>query len=214
VATDLAARGFDTNRIRVVPDTSGLSYHPEHLVASIARIRDTGELRVLYVAKDRPYKNIGFAIRLAKELESTASPVRFRVTLLSRLRPETRRELLRANIRSLQVVPSAPSMEEVYQEHDVLVHPSLYEGFGRPVLEAMSFGMPVVVNQIPPLVEIVGDAGILLGVGATAAWSEALVSLTNLSAYERWGGKVLQQSRAFSPEYFRSAVRQAFDGLI
>lgn len=48
----------------------------------------------------------------------------------------------------------------LYREAKVFVLPSLYEGFGLPVLEAMSYGCPVVVSRTSSLPEIAGEAGI------------------------------------------------------
>jgi glycosyltransferase involved in cell wall biosynthesis len=214
VASDLAAQGLDSSGIRVVPDTSGMAYHPEHVSASLARIRDSGTLRVLYVANDRPWKNLGFVIRLARELELTAGPVRFRFTLLSHVRPETSQMLANSRLASFHVISSVRSVEGIYQEHDVLVHPSLYEGFGRPVLEAMTFGMPVVVNRIPSLIELVANSGILLSVESVGPWAEALASLGDPSTYERWGRTSLARSRAYSPAHFRAAACRAFEDLV
>jgi len=42
-----------------------------------------------------------------------------------------------------------------------LVFPSLYEGFGLPVLEAMACGCPVICSNVASLPEVAGDAGIL-----------------------------------------------------
>ena len=49
-----------------------------------------------------------------------------------------------------------------YQNADVFVFPSLYEGFGMPVLEAMACGTPVVASNVCSLPEIVRDNGILV----------------------------------------------------
>lgn len=51
-----------------------------------------------------------------------------------------------------------PRKNSLYKHADVFVFPSLYEGFGIPPLEAMSFGCPVVASNAASLPEIVGDA--------------------------------------------------------
>jgi glycosyltransferase involved in cell wall biosynthesis len=50
----------------------------------------------------------------------------------------------------------------LYKEADVFVYPSLYEGFGLPILEAMACGCPVIASNVSALPEVVGDAGLLV----------------------------------------------------
>ncbi len=57
---------------------------------------------------------------------------------------------------------SDEKLAKIYQEAAVFVYPSLYEGFGFPVLEALSFGVPVVASKISSLPEVAGNAGILI----------------------------------------------------
>jgi glycosyltransferase involved in cell wall biosynthesis len=52
-------------------------------------------------------------------------------------------------------------MVEIYNCVDVLLFPSLYEGFGRPPVEAMACGVPVVASNAAALPEAVGDAGLM-----------------------------------------------------
>jgi len=59
------------------------------------------------------------------------------------------------------------------------VYPSLYEGFGLPVLEAMQCGTPVVSSNTSSLPEVVGDAGILIDPKNEDEMCQALIDLSN-----------------------------------
>lgn len=62
----------------------------------------------------------------------------------------------------------------VLQQASVLAAPSLAEGFGLPLLEAMAAGVPVVHSDAPALVEVAGGAGLTVARRDTAALAEAL----------------------------------------
>lgn len=53
-------------------------------------------------------------------------------------------------------------LAKLYQEAEIFVYPSLYEGFGLPVLEALGFGLPVITSNTSSLPEVVGEAGVLI----------------------------------------------------
>ncbi len=59
----------------------------------------------------------------------------------------------------------------------VFAFPSLYEGFGIPVLEAMACGTPVVTSNLSALPEVAGDAGLLVDPYDTDAISEGIRTL-------------------------------------
>jgi glycosyltransferase involved in cell wall biosynthesis len=70
----------------------------------------------------------------------------------------------------------------LYRCAAALVYPSLYEGFGLPVLEAMACGTPVIASRAASIPEVAGDAGILLDPLDVAAWTAAIVSVVNEDA--------------------------------
>jgi glycosyltransferase involved in cell wall biosynthesis len=62
----------------------------------------------------------------------------------------------------------------LYSHAAVLAYPSLYEGFGLPLVEAMACGAPVVSSDAGPMPEVVGDAAVLLPPTDPRAWADAL----------------------------------------
>ena len=81
-------------------------------------------------------------------------------------------------IRVCQVAGNDTLLAGLYRSASVFVYPSLYEGFGIPPLEAMSFGCPVVCSNVSAIPEVVGDAAKMfypLDSGAIAAAIEQVV---------------------------------------
>lgn len=68
-------------------------------------------------------------------------------------------------------------LEGLYRRATALVYPSLYEGFGIPPLEAMSFDCPVVCSNTSSMPEVVGDAALLFDPLSAEALGKALVAV-------------------------------------
>jgi len=90
-------------------------------------------------------------------------------------------------------------LQVLYRAATALVYPSLYEGFGLPVLEAMASGTPVVASHAASIPEVLGDAGILLPPTDGAAWTDALVRVvTNESLRATMRTHGLSRATTFS----------------
>ena len=75
---------------------------------------------------------------------------------------DARREWgMEPHVRLLGAIPD-DDLVAIYSAAEVLVAPSLYEGFGLPVLEAMACGTPVVCSNSASLPEVAGDAALLV----------------------------------------------------
>jgi glycosyltransferase involved in cell wall biosynthesis len=70
-------------------------------------------------------------------------------------------------------------LHALYRSAAALVYPSLYEGFGFPVLEAMASGTPVLASRAASIPELAGDAGLLLDPADRRAWTDAIVRIVN-----------------------------------
>jgi glycosyltransferase involved in cell wall biosynthesis len=68
-------------------------------------------------------------------------------------------------------------LRALYAMACVYVHPSLYEGFGLTVLEAMAAGCPVITSNVYSLPEVAGDAGKLIDPTDTAALADAIETI-------------------------------------
>ncbi len=97
-------------------------------------------------------------------------------------------------------VPQA-YLPNLYRGAKLFVYPSLYEGFGLPVLEAMASGVPVISSNISALPEVVGDAGILVNPYLVEELTEAIYSvLINESLQREMKRKGLERAKIFSWE--------------
>jgi glycosyltransferase involved in cell wall biosynthesis len=80
-----------------------------------------------------------------------------------------------------------------YCKATALVYPSLYEGFGLPVLEAMQLGCPVITSRNGSLPEVAGDAAVYVDPRDPGALAGAM---TRLLTDESWRGSLVK--RGFS----------------
>jgi glycosyltransferase involved in cell wall biosynthesis len=71
-----------------------------------------------------------------------------------------------------------PDLDAVYRGAEAFVYPSLYEGFGLPVLEAMSRGLPCVVSTSSSLPEVAGEAALPVDPWSEAGLADALERVT------------------------------------
>jgi len=87
----------------------------------------------------------------------------------------------------------------LYSAADLMVFPSLYEGFGLPPLEAMACGTPTVVSDAPAMPEVAGEGALVLPVMDAQSWAEAMARLTESPAErDDLAQRALQRSQQFA----------------
>jgi glycosyltransferase involved in cell wall biosynthesis len=111
-------------------------------------------------------------------------------------------EIESMDLRSDVLLPGYVAAEELplwYNAATVLAYPSLYEGFGLPVVEAMACQTPVVTSAASSLSEAAGDAALLVDPHDTEALADALHrALTNDSLRREMKARGRQQASKFS----------------
>jgi glycosyltransferase involved in cell wall biosynthesis len=109
----------------------------------------------------------------------------------------------------------------LFREMVALIFPSLFEGFGMPVAEAIIAGKPVLCSNVTSLPEIIGDAGITFDPANIGEMSSRMVEIATQAAVRSTLGEAsLLRRRVFSPQVsairtiaaYESAFGNLFDG--
>ncbi len=99
----------------------------------------------------------------------------------------------------------------LYRDAQVLCMPSLGEGFGLPVLEAMASGLPVLASDLPAIREVAGDAALLVAPGNADALADALTRiLGDAPLRERLRAEGPARAAAFTWEATAEATVRAY----
>jgi glycosyltransferase involved in cell wall biosynthesis len=90
-------------------------------------------------------------------------------------------------------------MPVLYNLAEVYVYPSLYEGFGLPVLEAMQCGCPVVASDATSIPEVAGDAAVLVNALDSKALADAICRvITDMELRKKLVDSGFEQVKKFS----------------
>jgi len=105
----------------------------------------------------------------------------------------------------------AEDLPVLYSGARGLVFPSLYEGFGLPVLEAMACATPVIASNSSSIPEVIGDAGMLVDVGDIDGLKECIKTLClNDAEFSRMSEEGVLQAKKFSWENCASQTYAAY----
>lgn len=160
--------GLEEERIRVVPNGVGPPFAPVEDPASLenlaAKYRLPRGRKILHAGAHHAQKNLETLLRALRLLSASVPDI----TLvkvgwdLTPAQKDLARELGVADrIVSLGAIP-LEDLALLYGLCDVLALPSLYEGFGLPIVEAFACGTPVVASNIPAVREVAGEAALLV----------------------------------------------------
>ncbi len=173
---------------------------------------------VLAVGTVQPRKNYQMLIRAfrptAMHLPHNLAFVGGKGWLDGGMKSEVEAQDLKKRVRFTGFVADE-DLPALYCGASLLAFPSLYEGFGLPVLEAMACGLPCIISDASSLPEVGGDAAILIPPTNEAMWAEAILDLlTDEKKQAQMVEAGLKQARAFSWIKAARELVQVYDFLL
>lgn len=213
--------GLEDRKVDVVP--CGIA--PDYFIAV-----DPGQIRsilakykirqpyILAVGRLNPRKNM---VSLARAFRRAKSESRLPHQLVIAGKEDFKaakiidaiQDIDRRNIVLTGFVPEE-DLPALYSGAEMFIYPSLFEGAGLPVLEAMAAGVPVITSDTSSLPEILGDAGMVVDPGNEDAMAGAMARLAqDETLREEYRNKGRLRSREFSWEAAARKILKIYEAV-
>jgi glycosyltransferase involved in cell wall biosynthesis len=211
----LRSFGVKEEKIRAIPLGVGAEFRPRRDDAVLGLFRQKFHLQneyILYVGNTKPHKGIGTLLEAYKGIHPRGELdlvfVGGSVMEDPILSQQIDRLDVSSRIHDLGRIAS-DDLISAYNGARCLVMPSLYEGFGLPVLEAMACGTPVITSDAAALPEVVGDSGLMFKAGNSHELMGVLQDLIRDHQLEKeLIQKGLKRAQRFT---WRNTARQTLD---
>ncbi len=206
-------------KVRVIYEAAAGRFRPVTAPAALERVRRRYRLErpfILYVGTIEPRKNLLRLVEAYALLKRRGLPHQLRLVGSWGWKYQA----LCQRIAGLGLEPDVvfngylpdEDLPALYTLADVVTFPSLYEGFGLPVIEAMACGTPVVCSNIPALAEIAGGAALLVDPYRSDELAEALAQvLTDRATAEALRSRGLARAAQFSWQQAAQETLQVYE---
>jgi len=179
---DLAAgTTVPAEKITVIPLAAAEHFRPQLPTGGFARRYDTPARFIFTVGVLEPRKNHALLVQALRRLHEAGEHVGLVIVGREGWRWTDPLEdpsvaHLRPFVRIFRNVPD-DDLVEFYNRAEMFAYPSLYEGFGLPLLEAMACGTPVVTSALSSLPEVAGDAALIADPGNVGDFTAQLLAV-------------------------------------
>lgn len=212
IAVSKSTRGDLIRRLPSVADRVRIVHLPLRAPLAGTLPDDVPRPYLLHVGNGAFYKNRDGLLRIFARisLQFAGDLVLVGPVLNSTQRDYVRGQGLAERVHQLDGLDEA-TLGALYRDAELLLFPSLYEGYGWPPLEAMALGCPVVCSQRASLPELVGDAAVLCDPGDEAEFAAvALNVLAQPEQRDRLRACGPSQAQQFTLESMSTAVSTAY----
>lgn len=159
---------------------------------------------ILTVGELRPHKNIQTLVDAYNKLCVELSPPYPDLVIVGSDYGGTSKELekrvnneIKSNVHFMGRVDDS-TLACLYRDAEIFAFPSKYEGFGLPILEAMSYGIPVIASDVTSIPEVAGDAAIFFDPENPVELKESLYEILSDSALrKRYSEKSTERYKDF-----------------
>ncbi len=164
---------------------------------------------LLYVGNQRAHKNVELLIdAFARSCLRAGYDLLLTGQFSESIAAKVAINKLGAQVHALGMVPEE-QLPSLYRGAFALVLPSLYEGFGLPLVEAMACGTPVVASNVTAIPEICGDAALLFDPYDLDSIVDALNQLERQSVVDKLRSAGLQRATVFNWDRVAERVKSA-----
>ncbi|MBW4602441.1 MAG: glycosyltransferase family 4 protein [Calothrix sp. FI2-JRJ7] len=172
---------------------------------------------LLNVGSNHPRKNIDKILQAVSHLVEKNVPIHF-LKCGSDFTDEQKKyiqEFGLANTISYIGKPEKESLVEIYNAADILIAPSLHEGFGITILEAMACGTPVISSNTSALPEVAGNAGVLVNPQDSQAIADAVCQIqANPNYYQELVEKGIERAKLFTWEKTGQQLAEIYEDVL
>lgn len=170
---------------------------------------------ILHIGNPVPRKNTITLIKAFYKLINEFKIKNVKLIKVNKVDNETDKMIKKLNLHEhIKIVDyvSEEDLPKIYNIADVFVFPSLSEGFGRPPLEAMACGIPVITSNTSAIPEVVGDAGLMLRPMDVDGFAKAMYEvLTNKGLRQDMRKKGLERAKKFTWEKIVEEVIKVYE---
>lgn len=212
---------IEPSRVTVVPNAVEPLFQPlpfDQIVPIRQQRHASPEtICLLNVGASYPRKNLATVLAVVDHLKQQGLPVQLwkaGADFTAEQKQFIQRQQLNQHIHHFGN-PDKAALVEIYNAADILIAPSLHEGFGLTLLEAMSCGTPVITSNTSAMPEVVGDAGILVEPIDVDAIVDAVVHLAKDTVARRsLSQQGVERSRLFTWEKTAEQIAQVYEQLV